>query len=282
MSFIAALSVAVLLGGGLHEDNALRPDSVLLSVELSSTAEKIIVEGIAQDSTLLLAAGPVYQLLGLGLPPTPWVSLTELQAAYPSVAFIWSPQEMRVLILDRMEVLPASRRAKAEIVARSQAAFSLPVQSAPFAALAVDDSLHGVFDAGYSYRGQAAVAGRVDDAGTASWGATVAPNSHVFVTYTDAVARPPTMSGRIAAGPLWLATTYTPRSPLDLSGLLRIKDAEFYASRDYGVLTINQPHQLAVQLATNWKQHRTAARVSVGPSFASPFAFPVTTLTPKR
>lgn len=255
------------------------PDSVLVEVQLSSTQERIIIEAVVEsDSALQLPAGPVYQLLGLGPPPAASISLASLQAAYPTVAFVWMPTEMRVVIIDRLEILPASRRAHAEIVMRSQAAFSLPVQSSSFASFAVDDSLHKLLEAGYTYRGKLAVAGRVDDQRAASWGATLAPSSHLFLTYQDATARPPTVSGRIAAGPFWLSSTFTPHSPLDMSGLIRIKDVQAFASRDYGIVTLNRPSQVAVQLATNWVQHRTAARVSFGPSYASPFSFPVTTL----
>jgi len=255
------------------------PDSVLVEVQLSSTQERIIIEAVVDpDSALQLPAGPVYQLLGLGTPPAPWISLVSLQAAYPTVAFVWMPTEMRVVIIDRMEVLPASRRAHAEIVMRSQNSFSLPVQSAPFASIAVDDSLHALLDVGYSYRGQAAVAGRVDDRKAGSWGVTLAPNPHVFVSYTDATARPPTVGGRISAGPFWLSTSYTPHSPVDMSGLIRIKDVQAFASRDYGIVTMTPAPQWSAQIARNWKTGRTATRISIGPSYASPFSFPVTTL----
>jgi len=255
------------------------PDSVLVDVQLSTTQEHILVEAVAgPDSTLQLPSGPVYQLLGLGIPPAPWISLASLQRDYPTVAFVWQRSEMRVVIIDRMEVLPASRSAKAEIVARTQMAFNMPVQSGPYAALAVDDSLHKLLEAGYSFRGRVAVAGRVDDARAGSWGASVIPNSHLFASYQGGTRSPPIVSARVSAGPFWISTTYTSHRPLDLSGLVRFGDVQFYAAKEYGVVTLNRPNQLAVSLATNWVQHRTAARVSVGPTYASPFQFPTTTL----
>jgi hypothetical protein len=258
-------------------------DTTLVEVMLVSTQERILVEAVTQDSTLLLPTAPLYKLLGLGTPTSPLITPAALQAAYPTTRVVWAPLESRVYVFDQLEVLPASRRAKAEMVARTQSVYSLPVQSGPFAAFAVDDSLHKLLEAGYNWRGRVAVAGRVDDARAGSWGATLAPNSHVFVSYTDAVDRQPTISGRVAAGPVWLSTTYTPHSPVDMSGLVRIKDVLLFASKQYGVLTINRPYSVAFQLATNWEQHRTAARVSVGPSsYASPFGFPVTQLSPKR
>lgn len=257
-------------------------DTVLIEVQLVSTQERILVEAVTQDSTLLLPTEPLYKLLGLGTPTSPRVTPEALQAAYPTTRVVWVRLEGRVYVFDQLEVLPASRRAKAEMVARSQNSYSLPVQSGPFAAFAVDDSLHKLLEAGYNFRGQVSVAGRVDDARSGSWGATLAPNAHLFLSYTDAVDRPPTVSGRIAAGPLWLSASATPHSPVDMSGLVRIKDVQVFASRQYTTITINRPAQVAFQLATNWEQHRTAARVSVGPSYASPFSFPVTQLSPKR
>jgi hypothetical protein len=257
-----------------------QPDSVLVEVTLSTTAERILVEALAgPDSALQLPAGPIYELLGLGTPPSQWISLTSLQAAFPTVGFIWVRSEMRVAIIDRMEVLPASLRAKTETMSRTQQAitYSLPMQSAPYAALAVDDSLHAMLDAGYSFRGRAAVAGRVDETRAGSWGASVAPNSHVFASYQGGTARPPTVSGRVSAGPFWLSATATPHSPVEMSGLIRFGDVQVFASHDYGVVTW-QGSPWTAQVARNWKTGRTATRFSIGPSYASPFSFPITTL----
>jgi hypothetical protein len=284
MSLLTALTLALSIVS--PEDSSRLPalpsrghaDTVLVEAILVSTQARILIEAVTQDSTILLPADPLYQLLGLGTPASSRVTPELLQAAYPSTRIVWVPLEGRLYVFDPLETLPASRRAKAEVAARMQNSFSLPVQSGPFAAFAVDDSLHKLLEAGYNWRGRVAVAGRVDDAKAGSWGATLAPNSHVFFSYTDAVARPPTMSGRIAAGPLWLSASHTPHSPVDMSGLFRVGDVQVFASKQYGVLTINRPSQVAFQLATNWEQHRTAARVSVGPSYASPFSFPTTTL----
>lgn len=257
-------------------------DTRLVEVVLTSTEERILVEAVTQDSTLLLPTEPLYKLLGLGTPTSPQITPEALQAAFPTTRIVWVKLESRLYVFDQLEVLPASRRAKAEMVARSQHSFSLPVQSGPFASLAVDDSLHKLLEGGYNFRGQVSVAGRVDDARAGSWAMALAPSSHLFIAYQDGTHSPPTVSGRIAAGPLWLSASATPNSPLDLSGLVRIKDVQVFASRQYTTITINRPAQVAFQLATNWEQHRTAARVSVGPSYASPFSFPVTQLNPKR
>jgi hypothetical protein len=249
-------------------------------VTLSTTAERILVEAVAgPDSALSLPAGPIYELLGLGTPPTSWISLQSLQAAYPMAAFVWQRSEMRVTIIDQIGVLPASVRARAEVMSRAQqamVAYSLPMTSAPYASLAVDDSLHAMLDAGYSFRGRAAIAGRVDETRAGSWGASLAPNSHVYASYQGGTARPPTVSARVSAGPFWLSATATPHSPLNMSGLVRFGDVQVFASRQFSSVVINRPSQVAVQLAHDWEMHRTAARVSVGPTYASPFGFPST------
>jgi hypothetical protein len=257
--------------------------TVLVQVVLVSTNERVLVEAVlTADSTLYLPTEPVHELLGIGGPSGQLVTVAELQAAYPTAQVVWVPSELRVLIFDPLEVFAATRKARAESVARTQVAFNLPVQSGPFASIAVDDSLRGVLDLGYSYRGRASFAARVDDRGAGSWGVTVAPDPRLFLTITDATQGPLTVSGRVAAGPVWLSTSYTPDRPVDVAGLVRFRDVQFFASRQYGVLTYNRSSQWTVQVAHHWEQQRTAARISAGPSWASPFSFPVTSLTARR
>jgi hypothetical protein len=268
---MTALLLALLVG---------QPDTLLVSVELMQSQERILVEAVLEaDSTLRLPAGPVGQLLGTSF-PTPWVTPQQLREAYPTTRVVWLPLELRVVILDDLRVLPASRKAHQQLVARSQLAFGVPVRSGPFAALAFDESLHGLLDLGYSFRGRVSLAGRVDDGGTAMWGVTLAPSSHLFLSYQDGVYRPPNLNGRLAAGPLWLSAAYTPNSPVEVAGLVRFGAVQVFASRQYGVLTFTPSPQWTVQLAQHWETQRTGARISVGPSYASPFSFPVTSISP--
>jgi hypothetical protein len=255
-----------------------QPDTVLVEVILVEAQQRVLIEAVTQDSTLLLPTAPLYELLGLGTPTSPHITPESLQRAYPTTRVVWSPLEGRLYVFDPLSAFPESRRAHAEIVMRSQAAFSLPIQSGPFAALSVDDSLHALLDAGYDWRGRVSVAGRVDDTKAGSWGATIAPNPHVFLNYQDGTARPPTVSGRIAAGPFWFSASATPHSPLDMSGLIRFGDVQAFASRDYGIVTMTPAPQWSAQIARNWRTGQTATRISVGPSYASPFSFPITTL----
>lgn len=255
-------------------------DPLLVQVELVEAQQQTLVEAIlTADSSLYLPASPVSELLGTTVAGGPWLTLDALRQQFPTIRVVWLPRELRVVIFDPLRVLPATRNAHQQVVARTRMAFNLPVQSGPFAALAVDDSLRGVLDGGYSWRGRFAVAGRMDDAGTATWGVSLAPSSHLFFTYQDGVYRPPNLSGRIAAGPLWLSTAYTPGSPVEVAGLLRVGALQMFASRQYGVLTITSSSQWTVQLAQHWATQRTGARISVGPTYASPFTFPVTSLS---
>lgn len=254
------------------------PDSLLVEVKLVDAQTSVLVQAVlSDDSTLHLPTPPMSELLGVSF-SAPWIAVTELQAAYPATRIVWEPRTLRVLVFDPQRSLPATRAVYAEIVARTQAAFLLPVQSGPFVALAVDDSLHTLLDVGYSFRGRAAFAGRVDETGAGSWALIAAPSSHVFLSYQDGVYQPPYVSGRVSAGPFWLSASATPHSPVEMSGLIRFRgDVQAFASRQYAVVTINRSHQLAVSVAYDWVRHRTAARVSAGPAYASPFQFPVTT-----
>lgn len=255
-------------------------DTLLVSVELVDAQQQIMVEAVLDaDSTLRLPARPVADLLGIGAPAGQWITVGALQRAYPTVRFAWLPLELRVLVFDPLEVLPATRRVRQAVMARARMAFQLPIQSGPFAALAVDDSARALLDAGYSYRGRFALAGRVDDRGAGSWGVTLAPSAHLFLSYADGVDRPPNVSGRIAAGPLWLSAASTPGSTVDVAGLMHVGAVQVFASREYGVLTITPSSQWTVQLAHHWPTARTAMRFSVGPAYANPFTFPVTSLS---
>jgi hypothetical protein len=257
-------------------------DTLIVEVVLASSNERVVVEAVRDvDSTLLLPAEPVGRLLGVAF-STPWVTVAALQAAWPTLRVAWSPRELRVVILDDLRVLPASRRADQQVMARSRMALGLPMRSAPFMSLSLDEQA-ALLDAGYAWRGKVAVSGRVDNAGAAMWNATLAPTRHLFLSYADGFDIPASVSGRVAIGPLWLSAAYrAPDVPVDVAGLLRIGPAQLFASPDFGVLTITPDAHVSVQLAHTWETQRTAARISIGPAWASPFAFPVTSLHPRR
>src|SRR5438045_841546 len=120
---ITALAV-FLLGMGAMKDicptNALPPsvhhapatgqDTVLVEIYLVQSSERIVVEAWRRDSSLMLPAAALHELLGIPPPPSPWMTLDDLRQAYPAVTFAWRPLELRLYIVDELAVLPASRK----------------------------------------------------------------------------------------------------------------------------------------------------------------------------
>jgi len=261
-----------------------RPDSLIVSVELMESQERILVTAVRDaDSTLHLPAEPVYALLGLNRPPVSWITVAALQQQYPSARVVWVPQELRVVILDPGRVFPASRRANQQVLARQQMALGLPSIGGPYASLAWDDR-SALLDVGYSYRGRFAAGGLLDNEYGALWHATIAPSRFAYVSYQDGLGIPPVVQGRLSFGPLWLSGGFTPHRPVDVAGSLHVGMAQLFASPTIGVLTLQPNAYSFVQLAHEWETQRTAARIGFGPTWASPFAFPVTSLhpTPRR
>jgi hypothetical protein len=99
------------------------------------------------------------------------------------------------------------------------------------------------------------------------------------LNYAGATGRPAQVSGRVAAGPVWLSTSWTPQRPLEVAALARAGPVQAFASRQFGTITITPPGQWAVQLATRWADRRTVGRIGFGPIPSSAFSFPVTSLS---
>jgi hypothetical protein len=251
---------------------------VLVEVRLITTGESLIAEGeVRADSALLLPSEPIAKLLGVTF-VSPIVTPWELEAAYPDVKVVFETANMRVLIYDKLNVLPASRRATAAVIARAQDQGTLPVQSAPFVAVAVDDSARVMADVGYAWKGRIAVMGRIDRTRASSVAVSLAPTSHVFVSANKGPDGPVSTTARVSLGPLWVSSSYAPHAPVDVAGVVRVKDITVYSSMQYAVATYSGPHSTNVQVAHAWTQQQrtTAVRVSVGPSWASPISFPQT------
>lgn len=270
---MTALLLALLLG---------QPDTLLVTVELVETQDRVLVEAVLEpDSTLRLPAEPVGRLLGVSF-PTPWITVEHLQAAYPSVRFVWLPRELRVVVLDELRALPASRAANQRVLAQNRMAFGVPQQSSPYLSLAFDDRT-ALLDAGYWWKGKVAIGARVDNAGAAVWNITASPSPHLLLGYTDGVEQPPQLSARVAAGPIWLAGSWSGASSrTDVAGLVRLGPLQAFASPQFAVLTLQADAHVSVQLAQTWTTQRTAARISIGPSYASPFSFPMTSISQRR
>src|SRR5437773_5725838 len=82
------------------------------------------------------------------------------------------------------------------------------------------------------------LATRVDDRGTTQWGLSAAPSSHLFLSGTGGTQQAPQVSGRLAAGPLWISASVTRHQSPDVAGLLRVGPMFVFASRAFVVLTL--------------------------------------------
>jgi len=254
-------------------------DTVLVELHLVPTNERITVEAIQQDTVLYLPTTALHELLGIPPPPSPWISVGALQRTYPTTVIRWVPAESRVLIWDELSVLPAVKRFHEQHRATAFGTAPIPTISGPWGSFAVDDQRRALLDAGYLWRGRVQVAGRVDDRGVTQWNASAVPNAHVFLSSTGGTKQPTQVSTRLMLGPVWILSTYTPYRPLEVAGLVRGGPVTAFASTQFGVLTITPSSQWTVQLAQRWADHRTVGRLSFGPTFASPFGFPVSSLS---
>jgi hypothetical protein len=253
-------------------------DTVIVELYLVPTAERITVEAVQEGAALFLPAGPIHDLLGITM-PGPWVALEDLRHAYPTVVFAWQPEQLRVAVFDELGVLPAVKRFHEQHRASALGTIGIPAYSGPWAAAAVDDHRRAILEGGYWWRGRFALAARVDDRGTNQWTVSASPTSRLFVSAIGGSRQRPQISGRIQTGPLWLYTNYVPHRPLEVAGLVQGGPVQVFASQQYGVITISPMSQVSVQLAQTWRMDRTAFRVAVGPTYASPFTFPVTQLS---
>ena len=108
-------------------------DTLLVALMLLGGRSVTVEAVLARDSTLLLPAAEVANLLGTGTPPAPWVTVKDLSRSWPAVAFTWDARALVVYVDDPLAVLPASRAARARGDARARGAAYIP-RSGPFAA----------------------------------------------------------------------------------------------------------------------------------------------------
>jgi len=256
--------------------NLLAPrDTVLVELLLVTTADRMVVEAVQQDTTLLLPAQALHDLRGVAF-PVPWVSLDQLRSAYPPLVIRWSREMAQVQIWDELAVLPVTRRFYESHRVQAFRTVPIPQYSGPFGSFAVDERKRALGELGWMYRGRFSVQGRVDDRGVGQWSANVAPWSHLFVNAMGGTRQPPSVSGRVQAGPIWVSATYVEQRPLEVAGLVRGGPVLVFASRQYGVLTW-QGSLWSAQIARTWTG-RTVGSISFGPVSASPFSFPLTSI----
>jgi hypothetical protein len=247
------------------------PDSLLVDVRLLGVGDVMVEATMTDDSGLVLAAPPVFALLGLGVPPTATVALDAIRRRYPIVTFAWLPRELALIIEDPRGVLPATATARSAIERVARGAFT--ALSGPFATLTGDDRGRSAAEAGYTWRGRVAVSARRPAVGPATWAATLAPSPALVAGVTGADRRVTSATWRLALGPAWAFTTWAPGGRLAFDGLVAVPHAALFAStRDVYVLTILTA-PLGVQLGRSGS-HITA-RVTYGPVGPSPFVVPV-------
>jgi hypothetical protein len=254
------------------------PDTTLVELLLVSTSERMVVEAVRRDSTLYLPASALHDLLGAAF-PAPWVGLDQLRRAYPTIVVRWAREMAQVQIFDELAVLPATRTFRESHRAAAFNTMAIPAYSGPYGSFAVDDRRRALLDLGYLWRGRISLAGRIDDTGVGRWSASAAPWSRLYLNATGGTRQPTSVSSRVQLGPMWLGATYAEQRPLEIAGLVRLGPVQAFASRTFGVLTVTPSGSLVtMQVAHQWQGNRTAARVSFGPTYASPFSFPPTTL----
>jgi hypothetical protein len=246
-------------------------DTVLVEIFAVTTNERVTVEAIQQDSTLWLPSTALHDLLGIPPPPTPWLTVKALQAAYPMTVVRWNPREGRVLIWDDLGIFPITRRFRETHRASAFGTAPIPLYSGPYASFAADDREHHVTDVGYTWRSRLSVTGRYSSALGSAWGVTLAPSSRLYLNYSDGTGQSPTASVRFMTGPAWALANWTPER-WSLDALVRVGPVSVFGStRETFALTINAA---PVGVQAGWTGHRKTVRLTYGPIPPSPFMVP--------
>jgi len=123
--------------------------NLLVSVQLQGVGAVDVEAVLTADSTPLLPAAPVSELLGLPPPTSQWVTVAQLQKQFPPIQVQWIPRQLTVLIQDDLFALPASRRTRDALIRQAQGAAPYAVtRSGPFAAVAGDNLGKTLVDSG--------------------------------------------------------------------------------------------------------------------------------------
>ena len=248
-------------------------DTLLVLVTLLSTGQGRTVEAVlTRDSALLLPAVEVHALLGLPPPPTLWTTTQILAHDYPSLIVTWRPRELRVLIDDPHAVLPASRAIRDQRLRTAHgAAPYAATRSGPFISITGDELGRSLLEGGYSFGGRAALHVRQSSTRGTAWAVSLIPARSVFLSYADGDQQPPSASARLAIGPTWVFTTWTPER-WQADGLVQIgRLTVFASSRNAFALTFTAA-PVGVQVGR--QGNITTARLTYGPVMPSPFTIP--------
>ena len=166
--------------------------NLLVSVQLQGVGAVDVEAVLTADSTPLLPAAPVSELLGLPPPTSQWVTVAQLQKQFPPIQVQWIPRQLTVLIQDDVFALPASRRTRDGLIRQAQGAAPYAVtRSGPFAAVAGDNLGKTLVDLGYSFRGRAAIAVRRSSTRGTSTTISVPPVPLLFASVAAGAGQQP-------------------------------------------------------------------------------------------
>jgi hypothetical protein len=241
----------------------------IVDVQLVGVGTVTVEAVLTDDSTLLLPAAEVTQLLGLPAPTSPWLTVAQLQKMFPPIQVTWQPRALTVLIRDDLLALPASRTTRDALMRTAQgAAPYLVTRSGPFLAWTFDQLGRELYQAGYSWRGWVAVSGQRSRLGT-TYTVSVVPSPILFASYTG--GSQPQASARVALGPAWLSTTWNRGQALVTDALVQLgRVSAFASSRKTFVVTVRGPIDAQIGRVNGV----TTGRVSLGPIPPNPFSPP--------
>ncbi len=265
----SAMLGALLIGGA----GAVRAQALLVEVQLLGVGSTTVEARLGTDSVLALPAADLAQLLGLGAPTAPWLTLADLRHAWPAVTWTWLPRQLEVIVEDRYNVLPATRARYElrQIQAQGVPQQTTVAQSGPFLALTGDDLGRSRIEAGYSWHGLVALTGSHSSVSGSAWAVTLAPAPVLYLTYSQTDKVGPTVGGRLALGRVWISSTWGPEYATT-DALVKVGRVTLFAStRDQFAITFRGP----VSLQLGQSGGTTAARISFGPIPPNPFAVPV-------
>ena len=248
--------------------------NAIVTVRLEGVGAAEVEAVLTADSTLLLPAPDVEQLLGLPSSGAAWLTVAQLRQMFPPIQVTWEPRALLVLIRDDLLVLPASRSTRDAIARQAQGAAPYQLTtSGPFLAVTANDAGRQLYEGGYSYRGKVALTAARSTTRGDAWTLSLMPSPVVFASVGE-VNRLPAASARIALGPAWTSVSWTRGQAVAVDALVQLHRVAFFASptRDAYAVTVNV-RPLGLQLGRSGN-HNTA-KLTYGALPPNPFAVPM-------
>ena len=264
------LLAAVVSGAAAAPATAQHPDSVLVEVELAGIGAVVVVAEV-QGATVRLPAAPVYRLAGLGPPPMASMTLDELRDVL-QLEVVWAPRQLRLLLRDLHQALPASRNRLDQLRALAASRAGNVFQgryTGPFGAVTVDDAGETLGELGYAARRAQVRATHSSRSGT-TLQASVSPTPSIWLTSARLATGTWRLGARVAMESMWVSADYQ-MGRFGVDGAAAIGPLVLYASsRDRFALTWRG----AVDVQLGHAGERSALRLSFGPVDPSPVSVP--------